>query len=521
MNVYFELPQALHAREKSRLSYAFRLFCAIYGHRAIINAAAAAQSDVCIRYTGHAASTGVRNLPTVWLRRSRCDRDPHQPAPPPVRYVRDELDTVLHDTPEEGSNPDWLCEIFEWVSCADEYSVTRRDRLGRPSFAATYFGRHALDVRTPYAAVAMRALQLEICRVVPCAGMLPQPPAEGCDHVVIPTHDVDYFPLGRMHAVRRLSRNGLLSLLRNRWSLAAHQAGAALDVALGTDDDPLDQLMAVADEEQRLGFRSSYYFMVRNAHRRDARYTLDDRGVVETMAALATRGMEIGLHSSFTSLDSFHGVEDEAAALRARGFRVIGNRQHWLRFTLDRLIPAVERAGLEYDTSVGWSTRIGFRAGACFAFPPYDFESEGPADFLEFPLISMDQAFHSMPGGEAQLFHEAARMIATSRRFGWGGVSLLWHPAAFGAGWLPAHVGEIYWRLAKDRARSNDTWMNGAEFLSTIRNRFVEAGLLSPAGASRVVEMAAGPHRASSCGSSASGRMHDSGPWPDQQSRTA
>jgi len=47
-------------------------------------------------------------------------------------------------------------------------------------------------------------------------------------------------------------------------------------------------------------------------------------------------------------------------------------------------------AGLAYDSSLGFAETCGFRNGANFAFPPYDFEREGPCSFLEIPLAIMD-----------------------------------------------------------------------------------------------------------------------------------
>jgi hypothetical protein len=306
---------------------------------------------------------------------------------------------------------------------------------------------------------------------------------------VLSTHDVDYFPMGRFHAVYRLVRNAVIScLLIRRPTLGLRQAGYAARMILGSDSDPLDQLVRLVEEELRQGISSSYYFLVRNAHRLDAGYTLADAGVLEIMRWLETRGMEIGLHGSFTSLEEPGALEEEQQILQAEGVRVVGGRQHWLRYTLDRLLPAVESAGLQYDTSIGWSKHIGFRAGACFAFPPYDFAKEAAATFLEFPLVIMDQALESPAGRKAPLLHEVTQMIATSRRMGWGGISLLWHPAAFGDGWLTNRVGETYWRLAEERRHSNDQWLKASQFLEKARPRYVEAGLLPAEAPSRVAQ---------------------------------
>lgn len=489
MNIYCELPEYASNALRARLSYAFRLFCAVYGHRPVLESAAKAECDVAIRYRDAAARSAIADTRTVWLCRGMRERDPRQPAPPPVRYTHDGLGTVLHYPPERSHPPDWLGEIFEWVSCADEYSVTARDAIGRTLFEATYAGRHGVDPCIPYAALAMRGLQQEICRVLPRAGEQPLAP-EGLEgHAVLPTHDVDYFPLGRVHSAYRLFRNAVIScLLCKRPALGLRQAGYAARAVLGFNSDPLDQVVRLAEEERERGFSSSYYFLVRNAHRLDAGYTLGDPGVLEMVRWLETRGMEIGLHGSFTSLDEPGALEEERFCLEAEGVRVTGGRQHWLRFTLDRLLRAVENAGLQYDASIGWSRQIGFRAGACFPYPPYDFSKEGPAAFLEFPLAVMDQAIQWPRGDDGPLFHEIAQMIGTSRRLGWGGISLLWHPAAFGDGWLSTEVGEIYWKLAEDRSRWNDVWLRSSEFCELVRPRYVEAGLLAAESASAVAQ---------------------------------
>jgi hypothetical protein len=167
--------------------------------------------------------------------------------------------------------------------------------------------------------------------------------------------------------------------------------------------------------------------------------------------------------------------------LRRLGFRPQGGRQHWLRFTLDRFIPALEQANALYDASLGYETRTGFRAGACFAFPPYNFDQERPATFIEMPMAIMDVNLRYEGGEAADWYDETAELLAVSRRYGWGGISLLWHPAAFGGGWLAREAGKLYWRLLDNREEWNDTWLSGADFLKSVCQRYAEVGLL-PAG---------------------------------------
>lgn len=479
MQIVLELPEDASAADRARLHYAFRLFCAIYGHQPITEYAKVTNHDVTLRYVNPGdSSCPAKERRIVWMSRGYKARDPRQPAPPPFQYVSQENCTLLHYAPTGECTPDWLGEIFEWVSCADEYSVTERDLVGRPLFAATYAGRHHLDTTIPYAAIAMQGLQRAICSVVPRASEDPGSPCRKA-HLVVPTHDVDYFPAGRWHAANRLIRNAAISFAMNHLpALGVRQAGMALSVAIGWTPDPLDQIARLARGERRRGIRATYNFLTRHGHRLDAHYSLDHSGVVKTMRWLESQNMEIGIHGSYMCLDQPDGLARELSHFHARGFFPRGGRQHWLRYTLDRLIPAVEHAGLTYDTSLGWSAAIGFRAGASFPFPPYNFAEERAATFLEIPMVMMDQAFQAQHDNPEAWLSKADDLLAKSRRAGWGGISLLWHPTAFGEGWLPSNVGDIYWRVADRRAECGDAWMSAEDLVETVRQRYINSGLL-------------------------------------------
>ncbi len=465
---------------RARIGYAFRLFCAIYGHQPVLDAEQAQTADVWIRYAPGSAQ-GQQPRPSLELSSLYQSRPLYEAAPPPKKFEREGESTALFYSPLPGQEPDWLGEIFEWVSSADEYSVRARDSVGRVAFAETYLGRHKLDARRPYAAVAMRFLQQALCRLAPGAVVEPRSPVESAGHFVIPTHDVDYFPGSHRNSVYRLAKNAAISCwLYKSAALGMKQAGMALRRAVG-GPDPLDQITALARGEIRRNASASYYFLLKRHHRRDANYDLDQPGVTDSMTALERQGFEVGVHGSYTSLDDPNGLAAEFDAVRARGFRPLGGRQHWLRFTLDRLIPAHESVGALYDSSMGWPDRLGFRSGACFAFPPYNFEQERPATFIEIPLVMMDQSLQAGPGDESDWYNQVAELLSVSRRYGWGGVSLLWHPAAFGGGWLSKEVGNVFWRLMDSRNERKETWVSAIEFVQSVRQRYVEVGLLPEA----------------------------------------
>lgn len=462
---------------RSRMAFAFRLFCAVYGHRPLLNREEEELADACVCYGP--PDRLDRRKATLFLQHLAGVRPPWVPAPPPTEFTREGEHTVLCHAPAPGREPDWLGEIFEWVSCADEYSVGERDAVGRIPFSATYLGRNCLSAQIPYAAVAMRFLQQALCRKL---NRKVEPPASllhGAAHYVVSTHDIDYWPAGRLEDAYRLAKNALISLaISKRPLLSTRQLWLALQVIFG-GNDPLHGIYHLGRDELRHGIESTYFFLTCHRHRRDANYTINRTDVFRQIHLLTEAGMEVGAHGSYTSVDLPDRLAGECESLRKAGVYVWGSRQHWLRFTLDRLIPAVERCGVRYDSSLGWADRIGFRGGACFAFPPYNFKEERPATFLEIPLVIMDQSLHENFSNAKDGVIQAEALLATSRQYGWGGVSVLWHPAAFGGGWLSAETGEAFWRLLDEGKKAGDCWLSARAFLEAIRQRYIDVGLLA------------------------------------------
>jgi hypothetical protein len=460
--------------QRARLEYAFRLFCAIYRHEPVIGDERNQSSDITLTYASNSGADSVR------LTNAQLLRPLHQPAPDPIAFSQEDT-TVLFHASAAGCEPDWLAEIFEWVSCADEYSCKQRDSVGRVPFAASYIGRHRLNPQKPYAGAAMAFLQKAIARVKPQVSIRPPCPAPSSQHLVINTHDVDFLPTNPAASSYRIAKNALISFLLYRSGrVAAEQVQRAVGVAFN-GRDPLDQINLLAGEERNRHTTASYYFLCRRGHRRDSNYSLQNASAI--MHALErNHGMELGVHGSYRCMEQPDGLAAEFDEMRELGFRPIGGRQHWLRFTIPELVRNVERAGAAYDASIGWPDQAGFRAGACFAFPPYDFEREAPASFLEIPLVGMDRAARrsSRQNGEGR--DDISELLMASRRYGWGGISLLWHPTAFGGGQYPLEVGNVFWKLLDGAGERDEAWVSAASFTRDVWQRYQTVGLLSARG---------------------------------------
>jgi hypothetical protein len=110
------------------------------------------------------------------------------------------------------------------------------------------------------------------------------------------------------------------------------------------------------------------------------------RDIAAIMKQLKDSGCEVSVHGLDAWMDASAAVRELAEIKSITNTDSVGVRMHWLYF--DQSSPVVlERAGAEYDSTVGFNGTVGFRAGTAQAYKPLN-----AMTLLEVPLIAMDTA---------------------------------------------------------------------------------------------------------------------------------
>ena len=248
------------------------------------------------------------------------------------------------------------------------------------------------------------------------------------------THDVD-----EPWAARR--RRAMLGdlILRHDPSLAGRRLRAIWDAQFGRfDRDPFDTFDLLMDVSERHGLTSVFYFQAgSSAGDFDFRYDISDRRLASVLRRIDARGHEVSLHASYLSFRSSDQIRDEFDALsracRAVGFdRALGVRQHYLRFENPVTWRSQNRAGLAYDSTVGWADRVGFRAGTCREYPVFDLLERGQMRLRERPLLVMDGALRSEGAHDLDNAGSQARAVVDECRRHGGDAVLLFHNHTLG-----------------------------------------------------------------------------------------
>jgi hypothetical protein len=317
-------------------------------------------------------------------------------------------------------------------------SVERRE-LPDDGLAAAFFHLArveeiggALDERNrfPAAASCLDPLDPPLERLRRELGCEP-PRYGGARFAVALTHDVDipwrWTRIGIRGAAARL-RHGA-------WREAGALARVPLHKLRGTD--PNWRFKEIAAEERAHGATgSTFYVIAGHGHRADgAAPETYDRLRPKLVEELLVSGSEVGLHGSYLAAEDAARLAAEKALLEGLAGEVAGHRYHYLRVDPHRNLVPLGSLGFRYDTTLGFSDALGFRAGIAHPFHPWDFERDAPAEIVEVPLAAMDATlaearFQGLTAAAAK--PQLLALLDFAAEHG-GGFAILWHPDRFDA----------------------------------------------------------------------------------------
>jgi hypothetical protein len=349
--------------------------------------------------------------------------------------------------------------------------------------------RTLLTAGQPDANAAVATLDLHIAllrNLIVSSGIslveIPPVPA-GYQFIACLTHDVDH-PAIRLHGLDhttvgflyRAVLGSIVEVVRGRMPFAGLLSNwtAALTlpfVHLGIAKDFWCGFDRYAKLEKGLG--SSFFvipFKDRPGQsgagpapsRRASRYGVGE--IAGRVRELISVGCEIGLHGIDAWHDGSRAREELDEIRRITGMQAIGVRMHWLYFC-EQSPEVLERAGADYDSTVGYNGTVGYRAGTAQVYKPLE-----TTRLLELPLHIMDTALF-FPGHLHLFPQEASKrvgaIIDNAVHFG-GVVTVNWHDRSI----APERLwGDFYLQLI-DELKNNGAWFATAgEAVAWFRKR--------------------------------------------------
>jgi hypothetical protein len=287
----------------------------------------------------------------------------------------------------------WLADEGN-VELADS-AYDSHERLIASQSANERIGVRDLPIVNTYLIALRRWLQARLGVV----GHSHLPAGKKC--ILVLSHDVDR-PLDPLNlgptlklAANSFVRGGSISSV---W-YGSIAAGKALH-ALGTDRTARQWLFdELADEEERRGFRSTFFVAPTSRFSKegsyfDVEYDVRQPKFRNASLSLVERGFEIGLHVGYHTRGDVTRLRREKELLEdAVGTSVIGSRHHYWHLGRPPW-PALQAhgdIGICYDSSMAFNDARGYRLGTAFPFRPWNPELERPIECLQIPTVLMDR----------------------------------------------------------------------------------------------------------------------------------
>jgi hypothetical protein len=246
------------------------------------------------------------------------------------------------------------------------------------------------------------------------------------------THDVDDIYVKNKHLLW-----SLLNLPKNR------DFSIMYNLILGRISKrktPYMNFKKIIEIEKRYNAISSFYFFADNKDIFGIKYDLED--LPDEISYILDENCEIGLHTGYYSYDSIKEIKKEKMKMeRVIGQKIIGSRNHVLRFKNPDSWEILSEAGLLYDTTFGYHDMIGFRNGMCHPFQPFNLKTNKKVNILEIPLNIQDMTFLMYLKSDAKnSWNLIKNLIDKTEQMG-GVLTILWHNWTF---CLPASLGGIF-----------------------------------------------------------------------------
>lgn len=244
---------------------------------------------------------------------------------------------------------------------------------------------------------------------------------------ILLTHDVDYLQFYNKFSVF-FQRFYKCIFKYHNYPQAYKEIRSYFTFLLDSKHDPYNSFDELMQTSKQYGLTSHFFFIASNASPYDQDYQLHSKQVQNLLNNILEKGHKIGLHVGYDSFSNYQQICDEKASLTKFMSHPTFSRQHYLRFNITQTPRLLDMAGIQWDSSLGFSQNIGFRCGSCFSFSMFDILERKQLTIKQKPLLIMDTAFASLVQKDSQKhakekFFDIAKKVRQHN----GELVILWH----------------------------------------------------------------------------------------------
>jgi hypothetical protein len=183
------------------------------------------------------------------------------------------------------------------------------------------------------------------------------------------------------------------SLLQRLFKLEFSKFMNRLRVHMGTKRDPYDSYEKQNQVHKSYNIHPLYFILIGDYGRFDKNLAYNNKYFIELIKSLGQKA-SIGLHPSYASNRSDGQLTKEKERLEhILEKKVERSRQHYIRMHLPYTYRNLVKLGIREDYSMGYPSKVGFRASVCTPFYFFDIEENQQTALKVFPFVAMDSTF--------------------------------------------------------------------------------------------------------------------------------
>jgi hypothetical protein len=260
-----------------------------------------------------------------------------------------------------------------------------------------------------------------------------------------PTIDIDNAYAFKYKGVSRT----LLSISKNLVRFQFKMLSKRVKVITGIRKDPYDSYADQLKIHKSYKLRPYYFILLGNYGKYDRNPSYRNSKYISLIKSLSESG-EICMHPSYGSTKSLEQLKVEKARLeKIIGRPVTKSRQHYLKISIPQSYRHLIDIGIKEDYSMGYASKIGFRAGTCTPFYFYDIENEKQTDLKIFPFAFMDTTLKTyLKVRSKDVIPYVKPLVEQIRSLG-GNLIFIFHNESIGNAGYWKHWGNMYEKIIK------------------------------------------------------------------------
>lgn len=261
-----------------------------------------------------------------------------------------------------------------------------------------------------------------------------------------PTIDIDNAYAYKGKGLIRSLAASAKDALNGRWKRIAER----YSVIYRLSKDPYDNYDFIRETLNQFDFKPIYFFLLKRRGKHDRNLSHNNIFYRSLISRLKLEG-QIGIHPSYISNKRNGQLAREIKRLRSiSGEAPIRSRQHYLKLSMPKTYRSLLQNGIEHDYTMGYPTRLGFRASTCTPFLFFDLLDNKVTSLTIHPFAVMDvtlRMYNNLRSTEA--VRKIKKLMDITAEVGGTFISI-WHNESLSdvhpwAGWRDVYVEMTEW----------------------------------------------------------------------------